>query len=51
MCRASSAAARGAGLHGEGWFRFWRGMVNPRVLGFCGIDASVNYGFAFGIGA
>ena len=37
--------------HGDDWLEILGcGMVNPKVLEYCGIDAGVYQGFAFGLG-
>ena len=56
-CSASSAAARPRPsttcrtCRGEGWIEWGGcGVVNPRVLTACGVDAERYTGFAFGMG-
>jgi phenylalanyl-tRNA synthetase alpha chain len=48
------AACMGAGCrmcNGTGWIEvLGSGMVNPKVLGMCGIDSKKYTGFAFGVG-
>src|ERR1700722_2005928 len=54
VCRGASAQAGGAPCRvckSQGWIEIAGcGMVNPRVLTACGIDASRYSGFAFGLG-
>ncbi len=54
VCRGASAEAGGAPCRvcrSQGWIEIAGcGMVNPRVLTACGIDASKYSGFAFGLG-
>jgi len=49
VCRGAGRDCRTCG--GEGWIEWGGcGMVNPRVLVACGVDASEFSGFAFGMG-
>ncbi|MGN6781513.1 MAG: phenylalanine--tRNA ligase subunit alpha [Marmoricola sp.] len=55
VCRGTGAAVDGEGTcrtcRGEGWIELGGcGVVNPRVLTACGIDADRYTGFAFGFG-
>jgi phenylalanyl-tRNA synthetase alpha chain len=54
VCRGASARAGGTPCRvckSQGWIEIAGcGMVNPRVLTACGIDASRYSGFAFGLG-
>lgn len=49
VCRGENAECRTCG--GEGWIEWGGcGMVNPKVLVACGVDATEFSGFAFGMG-
>jgi len=52
VCRATSPAVEDCRTcKGEGWIEWGGcGVVNPRVLTSCGIDADTYSGFAFGMG-
>src|SRR6188472_649900 len=52
VCRgAPGAVERCRTCRGEGWIEWGGcGVVNPRVLAACGIDAETYTGFAFGMG-
>jgi phenylalanyl-tRNA synthetase alpha chain len=52
VCRGQAPAVESCRTcKGEGWIEWGGcGVVNPRVLTACGIDASVYTGFAFGMG-
>ncbi len=55
VCRGTGTAAEGdqdcRTCKGEGWIEWGGcGVVNPRVLTACGIDAETYSGFAFGMG-
>lgn len=52
MCRGQSPTVETCRTcHGEGWIEWGGcGVVNPRVLTACGVDAERYTGFAFGMG-
>ncbi|MGZ4428010.1 MAG: phenylalanine--tRNA ligase subunit alpha [Nocardioidaceae bacterium] len=52
VCRGQAPAVESCRTcKGEGWIEWGGcGVVNPRVLAACGIDAEVYTGFAFGMG-
>jgi phenylalanyl-tRNA synthetase alpha chain len=52
VCRGEAPAVEGCRTcKGEGWIEWGGcGVVNPRVLTACGIDAETYSGFAFGMG-
>ena len=52
VCRGQAPAVESCRTcKGEGWIEWGGcGVVNPRVLAACGIDAEVYSGFAFGMG-
>ncbi|MGH3445687.1 MAG: phenylalanine--tRNA ligase subunit alpha [Nocardioidaceae bacterium] len=53
VCQGSGSSAAGPcrTCKGEGWIEWGGcGVVNPRVLAACGIDAQTYSGFAFGMG-
>ncbi len=51
VCRGGEDVATCRTCRGEGWIEWGGcGVVNPRVLTACGVDASTYTGFAFGMG-